>query len=202
MTQHRFGRMVNIGQSIEERLKKEKIEKVKDLVQLKAKTDHELEEFCVIGSSKQTLKAYIITSAHRAKQGMRPQPTIINHQLTANLYESLYGTLWMDKIRQSTSMKRTVLITTVVQQIYENSKEIFKGTKYEQDWYFYHDVLSLMTSNSYRKFMTKRGIINHWILPEQGLNEVSKYINRPVGNSLEMMLLDNSLNKDLHEGVA
>ena len=121
--------------------------------------------------------------------------------LETNPYESLYGTLWMEKIRQSTSMKRTVSINTLVQQIYDNSKEIFKGTTYENDWYFYHDALSLMTSNSCRKFMTERGIINHWILPQNGLNGQTKYEHRPVGNSPEMMPLDCSLNKDLHEGV-
>ena len=79
---------------------------------LKQKTDHELEEVLVKGFSKQALKD-IITAAQHAKQGMRPQPTTINHQLAANPYESLNGTLWMDKICQSTSMKRTVSITTV-----------------------------------------------------------------------------------------
>ena len=169
-------------------------------MKLNAKTDHELEEFLVKGFSKQALKD-IITAAQHAKQGMRPQPTIIYHQLSANPYDSLYGTLWMEKIRQSTSMKRTVSINTIVQKIYDNSKEIFKGTKYEHDWYFYHDALSLMTSNSCKKFMTERGIINHWILPQNGLNGNSKYSNRPIGNSPEMMPLDCSLNKDLHEGV-
>ena len=49
--------------------------------------------------------------------------------------------------------------------------------------------------------MIKSGIINHWILPENNLNKNTIYANRPIRNSPEVMPLDSTLNKDLHEGV-
>ena len=58
-----------------------------------------------------------------------------------------------------------------------------------------------MTSRSCKDFMKKTGIINHWILPQNKLNENTKYANRPIGNSPEVMPLDSNLNKDLHESV-
>ena len=52
-----------------------------------------------------------------------------------------------------------------------------------------------------KDFMIKSGIINHWILPENYLNENTINANRPIGNSPEVMPLDGNLNTDLHEGV-
>ena len=49
--------------------------------------------------------------------------------------------------------------------------------------------------------MRKQGIIDHWILPENGLNKQTKYENQPIGNSPEIMPHDSNLNKDLHKGV-
>ena len=66
---------------------------------------------------------------------------------------------------------------------------------------FYHDALSLMTLEESTKFMRENGIIDHWILPELGLNDGTPYTNCPVGNSPKIMPLDCSLNKDIHEGV-
>ena len=41
---------------------------------------------------------------------------------------------------------------------------------------------------------------NNWILPLHNLNDMfPRFKGRPIGNSPEMMLLDNCLNKDLHE---
>ena len=41
-----------------------------------------------------------------------------------------------------------------------------------------------------------------WILPQNGLNDrFQRFKDRPVGNSPEMMPLDNSLNKDWHDLV-
>ena len=60
------------------------------------------------------------------------------------------------------------------------------GTKHEQDWIFYHNTLSLMTSKECQEWMEKN----------QGA-----YFGRPVGNSPEFMPLDMSLNKDIKEAL-
>ena len=92
-------------------------------------------------------------------------------------------------------------INQLVQQIYDNTKKVFAGTVYEDDFSFYHDALSLMTSQSCKEYMIKTGFIDHWILPQNNLNSQTKYENRPVGNSPVVMPMDSNLNKDLHEGV-
>ncbi len=86
-------------------------------------------------------------------------------------------------------------------QIYKHSKQIFKGTKYENDWYFYHDALSFMTCKQCQDFMIKQDIYKHWILPLHNINAGTVYAGRPVGNTPEIMPLDSNLNKDIHEAV-
>ena len=73
------------------------------------------------------------------------------------------------------------------------------------NWMFFHDALSLMTAESCKLWMERRGILKHWILPECGLHQdqpgLKDYWHRPVGNSPELMPWDCSLNKDLQDAV-
>jgi hypothetical protein len=90
----------------------------------------------------------------------------------------------------------------VVLHIYNTSKEFFKGTIFEDDWYFYHDTLSLMCHADNRRWMAEQGILKHWILPPKGLNDEFKHYKFvPVGASHELMPLDSHLNNDVHQGV-
>ena len=98
-------------------------------------------------------------------------------------------------------MKQYVSINTFVMKIYKHSKQVFKGTKYENDWYFYHDALSFMTCKQCQYFMIKQDIYKHWILPLHNINAGTVYAGRPVGNTPEIMPLDSNLNKDIHEAV-
>ena len=60
-----------------------------------------------------------------------------------------------------------------------------------------------MTAKETVRWMKEKNIYKHWILPELGCNDIiggkNCYANRPVGNSPELMCLDNSLNKDVCE---
>ena len=85
--------------------------------------------------------------------------------------------------------------------IYLESEKVFKGTKGEKTWMFYHDALSIMTLEECKMFMREKGFIDRWILPELGLNDGTPYANRLVRNSPKIMTLDCSLNKDIHRGV-
>ena len=98
-------------------------------------------------------------------------------------------------------MKKTVYINDIVHNIYLKIDKVFNGTKGEKTWMLYHDALSLMTSKECKKIMEERGILDRWILSELVLNGGTPYANRTVGNSPEIMPLDCSLNKDIHEGV-
>ena len=49
--------------------------------------------------------------------------------------------------------------------------------------------------------MKEKGILKHWLLPENDLNKDTIYFNRPIGNSPDMNPLDCTLFKDLNEAV-
>ena len=92
-------------------------------------------------------------------------------------------------------------ITGICDFVYEQSKKIMKGTKHENDWFFYHDALPLFVNKDCRAYMVKKVILKHWLLPQFDLNEGTIYFNRPIGNSPDINLLYCTLFKDLHEGV-
>eukprot|EP00957_Ditylum_brightwellii_P133886 10209503-Ditylum_brightwellii.AAC.1 len=48
------------------------------------------------------------------------------------------------------------------------------------------------------EWMQAKGILKHWILPEQGLNKGMQYKNAPTGNALEFNTLDSNCNHDIH----
>ena len=76
-----------------------------------------------------------------------------------------------------------------------------KGANYEDNWFFYHDALTLMTWTSSMKWMEDQGILKHWLLPEQVLNAGTTYALKPIGNSPELMPLDCSLFQDVILGL-
>ncbi|CAJ1934686.1 unnamed protein product [Cylindrotheca closterium] len=81
-----------------------------------------------------------------------------------------------------------------------------KGTKNDNDWRFYHDALTLMTSADLIDYMKAKAIYHRWILPPgQGLFEddtaLRNFRGRPPGDSPELMPWDNNLNQDAHVSV-
>jgi hypothetical protein len=75
------------------------------------------------------------------------------------------------------------------------------GTKFQDNFYFYHDALSLMTAAETRNWMREQDYERYWLLPMKDVNIGTTYHNRPVGDSPEMMPLDCSLFNDLHESA-
>ena len=133
--------------------------------------------------------------------GDAPPIVVTNHKLAANPYESRYGPEWRDDIAKSCFMTKYVCITSLVQHVYDESKALMVGTKHEDDWLFYHDALSLMTAKDCIAWMKDKNIHAIWLLPMLDCNAGTPYEGKPVGNSPELMPLDNSLNQDLHESV-
>lgn len=84
----------------------------------------------------------------------------------------------------------------------EECNRIMTGTKHVNDWYFYHDALSLLTSKDSKEYMTNKtaygkSAIDRWLLLYNDLNKGTPYHGRPVGNLPEFMPLDNLLNYNL-----
>ena len=127
---------------------------------------------------------------------------IIDHSRTHNPYFSRFRDDWEDAIKVTTALSPFISINTIVMQIIQHADEVMKNTNHLDDWVFYHDALSLMTSKeciAWMKSTIFKGIpiFNRWLLPEKGLNSGMRYNETVVGNSTEFMPLDNSLNRDI-----
>ena len=70
-----------------------------------------------------------------------------------------------------------------------------KGSVHDEDFYFFHDALVLITAKETIKWMKEKGYLNCWLFPLNGLQDGNPRSGRPVGNSPEFMPLDNSLNR-------
>jgi hypothetical protein len=83
---------------------------------------------------------------------------------------------------------------------------IYKGTKNEDNWMFYHGALLLMTAKETIRWMPENSYQKQWILPVGGLHHWDKYLKAyfggpSIGNSPENMPLDTSLNSHIHQKV-
>ena len=151
--------------------------------------------------SSLSAKVWSSIMKHASTALPHPPPPPIDHRKASNPCESLYGDTWQDKIKTVSALSTTCCVTDMVRHIYESSKAFFADTIYAQNWYFYHDALSLMNSNVTKEWMEKESILSHWILPKNGLNQRTPFCNHPPGNSPELMPMDDSLNKDWADGL-
>jgi hypothetical protein len=124
-----------------------------------------------------------VSKLQNAKPGTS-QARIIDHRKEANPYESKFGSDWGEPIDKSVTLSQYVCITDMVEHIFVESAKLFKGTKHEHDWSFYHDALSLMTANDTIQLKDK-GYYKHWVLPVNGLQwgDLIAYEGRPIGDT-------------------
>ena len=126
-----------------------------------------------------------------------------DHRKANNPYLSLYGVpFWRQKVLETPTMKVLLCIRDLVEHIYKETKAHFVGTVYEDNWFFYHDTLSLMTADETVQWMKDMGYYKHWILPENDLNTHIPYFKkvRPVGCHAGANSWDATLNKD-HDDI-
>ena len=128
--------------------------------------------------------------------------TPTDHRLEDNPYHSKWGEkIGEEKLRKSVTLNKFTCIKDLVTHIYESSEKMFKGTEHEDDWYFYHDALSLMTSVECIAWMKEVGYYKRWLLPQLDLLIDTPYHGKLPGDSPELMPLDNSLNKDYDDSA-
>ena len=127
---------------------------------------------------------------------------VVDHRSKSNPYQSRYGSFWEEEIKKTSFMKQYSCIRDLVTHIHDHTKEIFKGTVHEDDWFFYHDALKQLTAKSTVAWMKEKGYYSRWLIPQLGLNGGTVYVYRPVGNRPEWMPLDNSLNNDIQSALS
>jgi hypothetical protein len=134
-------------------------------------------------------------------------PQEVDYRLAEDPYLAKFGPERRRiEISKSLLLSGNVCITDMITHLYEESEAIFKGTIHQNDWFFWHDALSLMTAKDTINWMKENGYYDRWLLPELDLyrdfpDVKSKYDRRPIGDTPESMPLDNNLNKDLHDDV-
>ena len=144
-----------------------------------------------------------INDAQRALPGSAPP--IKDHTLEPHPYQSLYPTTWKTQMAASSTMSTSSNINNLIEHIFMKSKEAFVGTLYENEWYVYHDALSLFTSAKSIEYMKQKGYYKNLILSKNGLNDLvngsTSFACRVVGNHYEMMPLDSHLFQDFKHSI-
>ena len=99
-------------------------------------------------------------------------------------------------------MRKYMCVKELVTRIHDGTRDAFVGTHHEDDWFFYHDALSLMTAKTTVSWMKREEYYMRWLIPQLGCNEGTIYAHRPAGNSPEWMPLDNALNNDIQQSIS
>jgi hypothetical protein len=132
-----------------------------------------------------------------------PSPNrVTDHRQAENPYQSKYGDRWQEQLKSCAALSPFRPISELVDFIAEESHRLMKGSVHEDNWFFYHDSLSLFTSRECRNYMERTEccgttIFKKWLKPQNDINKGTIYHGRYVGNSPEFIPLDNSLNYDL-----
>ena len=156
------------------------------------------EEFCdqIASKVKGISKNALLNWYNLAKRASSGSCSYCDCTLHTNRYFSQYGDSWKDKCK---ALHGKVLINDLIDHMFLQAKAIMKGTILENDFYIYHDALSLMTSKAAISYMKKKGYWDKLIRPLQGVNHhLRRYRDRVVGNHPYLMPLDSHLNQDLH----
>ena len=114
-------------------------------------------------------------------------------------------------MRKSSAFSGIACITEMVKHMVLETQACFKDTEHRDTYHFYHDALKQLTVDETVEWMKKTKIpgenrtmiYDRWVKPEMGLNDAfgKRWWACPVGDSPELMPLDNSLNQDIHEAV-
>ncbi len=203
-------RIKDIGRIKSNKLKEFGVETVADLLGLDKLSIKALKQ------QLPSVKKYIETCGNVVVPENAPDPG--SYIDAKNPYAARYGEKkdewgeeeWRKQIKKSSSFAGVVSIKDMVKHIVIESQKLYKGTCFERSYHFYHDALSQLTHSSCVQWMKDtllpgedRVIYDCWIKPELGLNDQygSRWWQRPIGNSPELMPLDNSLNQDIHVAV-
>ena len=154
----------------------------------------------ITGISSKALDS-LLAQARTAETGCTPSDLVLARKKKENPYLSRYGEDWEEVVSKVSSMSSYTCVTDLVEHIVKESAKMMENTRFEHNWYFYHDALSLMKAKECTDWMKESDTFKRWILPLNELNKGMPYAGHPVGNSPELMPLDCSLFADLKHDV-
>ena len=201
-----------IASTLQKRLENVGLKIVQDLAVLDDDSVHLI-------SNQTGISSYRISkfraNARQAKQGASDYPKRFDFRQDPNPFESRYGNEWeiFFATNNMTGMRDKVCITTLIEHMDTATAKAYKGTIYEHTYMWSHDALSQMIDRTCIAWMKKRGLYHRWLKPEMGISDEvfgvkegilvpsGRYSGRPVGNSPELMPLDNSLFRDFRTSL-
>ena len=77
----------------------------------------------------------------------------INHRLSDNPCNSLYGTEWENELKASTTLRPYFAISDIILFMCQQLSAMMRGTIHKDLWYFYHDALSYITTSETMEWM-------------------------------------------------
>jgi hypothetical protein len=93
---------------------------------------------------------------------MEGPPPDKDHRKANNPYLSRFGaSQWYNGVLKAPGMQGYTSVRHFVEYIVKVSKDHFAGTKYKNNWYFYHDELWLMTADETIQWMKQQGYYEH-----------------------------------------
>ena len=78
-------------------------------------------------------------------------------------------------------MSAYVLIADMIEFMVAESQRVMRGTYHEDDCFFYHHVLSLMTATATIDWMCKKDYLKRWLLPVNQLSRDDKDLKNVLG---------------------
>jgi hypothetical protein len=151
--------------------------------------------------------AAIVAKAREAIPGTRP--VAVNHLKHDNPYLSRYGdagadrnhVAWEQVIDADLRKQGQMCVTHQVRHLVRVCKDGFVGTRWENDWYFFHDALPVMVCKQCQDWMESEGWLKHWILPQHGCNAGTRWAHSPLGDTPEIQGWDCHGNKRVDDSM-
>mmetsp|Transcript_18727 Transcript_18727/g.59328 ORF Transcript_18727/g.59328 Transcript_18727/m.59328 type:complete len:610 (+) Transcript_18727:209-2038(+) len=113
-------------------------------------------------------------------------------------YYAAHGDAWLEKVEKTLKL---VCVTRLIDHIVAEMDKAFAGTPYANTYVIAHDALSQFTEFGAQEYLRSKGFGPDRLLgPRDGTNVGTRYENRQVGDSPELMPLDSNLFSDLMYG--
>ncbi len=198
-----------VGNTTQKMLNKQDIHFIKDFLAMQDEDMQELAEACnskALTISK--LCKFKDQAVSHALPGSCPSGIVDYREADNPYYEARYGSTWEMKLKKSRRMRKYCCVKDLVRHIDDETRKAFIGTKYEGQYFFFHDALTQMTDKKCIEWMKEEGIYSRWIKPELQANDKilalkdgqmksnKRYKGRPVGNCPDLHPCDNSLFRD------